>query len=239
MSLLELRGLVAGYGRIDALHGVSLEVTAGEAVTLIGANGAGKSTVLKAAAGLLPARSGRVLFDGTDVTSWPAERRARAGIGLVPEGRRVFPGLSVADNLLLGRYRRARRARRDRIDTVYELFPILRQRMAQPAGTLSGGEQQMLAIGRALAGGPRLLLLDEPSLGLAPRAVAEVTGALAELTRQDVTLVLVEQNAQAAFQVARSGWLLDRGRLRLSGTTAELAADDRVRAAYLGAELEA
>jgi branched-chain amino acid transport system ATP-binding protein len=234
--VLAVRGLVAGYGRIEALHGIDLEVRQGQAVTVVGANGAGKSTLLKAIAGLLPARAGRVELLGRDVTGWPAERRARAGMALAPEGRQVFAGLSVRDNLLLGGYgRRADRASTpDTLAQVQRLFPMLAERAGQAAGTLSGGQQQMLAIGRALMGRPALLLLDEPSLGLAPGAVREVVVKLRELAALGTTIVLVEQNAAAAFKVAERGYVLERGRLLHSGTTAQLSADPRVRRAYLG-----
>ena len=231
MSELRVTGLVAGYGRIEALHGVDLVVSEGEAVTVIGANGAGKTTLLKTVAGLIRPTRGRLIWDGRDITGWPAEKRVRAGLALVPEGRRVFPALSVADNLVLGGY--VRRRSLD-FDVVYSLFPVLAQRRSQPAGTLSGGEQQMLAIGRALVTGPRLLLLDEPSLGLAPLMVAQVTAALVELRARGVPLLLVEQNATAAFKVAERGYLLDRGRVALAAPTPELAADPRVQAVYLG-----
>jgi len=232
MSELIVEGLVAGYGRIEALHGVDLAVSGAEAVTLIGTNGAGKTTLLKTVAGLIRPWRGRIRWQGEDITGWPAERRVRAGLALVPEGRRVFAGLSVADNLLLGGY--ARRGKGALVE-VYDLFPRLRERRAQPAGTLSGGEQQMLAIGRALMSRPKLVLLDEPSLGLAPLMVAEVTATLVELRKRDIPLMLVEQNATAAFKVASRGYLLDRGEVVVAGDTAELTADPRVQAAYLGA----
>jgi branched-chain amino acid transport system ATP-binding protein len=235
--------LVAGYGRVEVLHGIDLDVRKGQAVTVVGANGAGKSTLLKAIAGLLSARTGRVELLGGDVTGWPAERRARAGMALVPEGRQVFGGLSVRDNLLLGAYGRRRAAAPDgdgrvspheALRQVHELFPVLAERARQPAGTLSGGQQQMLAVGRALMGRPALLLLDEPSLGLAPGAVREVVVKLRRLAAIGTTIVLVEQNAVAAFKVAERGYVLERGRLTLSGTTAQLGADPQVRRAYLG-----
>ncbi|HEX5540945.1 MAG TPA: ABC transporter ATP-binding protein, partial [Micromonospora sp.] len=213
------------------LHGVDLTVAAGEAVTIIGANGAGKTTLLKTIAGLIRPTRGRLLWDGQEITGWPVEKRVKAGLVLVPEGRRVFAGLSVADNLLLGGYVRPGAVD---VDEVYSLFPALAERRSQPAGTLSGGEQQMLAIGRALMSRPRLMLLDEPSLGLAPLMVAQVTTALVELRNRGVPLLLVEQNANAAFKVAERGYLLDRGAVAAAGTTSELAADPQVQAAYLG-----
>lgn len=235
MSVLEVVDLVAGYGRIEALHGVSLSVEQGEAVTMIGANGAGKTTLLKTVAGLIPASGGRVLLDGGDVTGWPAERRARAGIALVPEGRQVFSELSVHDNLLLGAYARRRSGGiADDVTGVGELFPILAERRDQLAGTLSGGQQQMLAIGRALMSRPKVLLLDEPSLGLAPLAVREVVDKLVGLAGGGSTLVLVEQNASAAFRVASRGYVLDRGEVVVSGPVDTLREDPRVHSAYLG-----
>lgn len=242
MTALEVRDVVAGYGRIEALHGISLRVDEGEAVTIIGSNGAGKTTLLKAIAGLVPLRHGTILLSGTDVSRWPPERRARSGVALAPEGRQVFPGLSVADNLRLGAYgrwtlgKRRRHARvvRTDIDRVTDLFPPLRERLAQPAGTLSGGEQQMLAVGRALLSRPHVLLLDEPSLGLAPLAVREVVVRLRQLIEARITLLLVEQNAAAAFAVAKRGYVLERGTVRTSGPVEELRRDRQVQQAYLG-----
>ena len=236
MTLFAVEGLVARYGAIEALHGVDLSVAAGEAVAVVGPNGAGKSTLLATAAGLHPVVGGRVWWEGREVSRWPAERRARAGMALVPEGRRVFAGLSVRDNLILGGYGRRRRAAtvRSTLDEIFDLFGRLADRRGQLAGTLSGGEQQMLAIGRALMGGPRLLLLDEPSLGLAPLAVREVVDALVALVASGVTLVLVEQNAAAAFTATGRGYLLERGAVTAAGPVAELRADPRVQAAYLG-----
>jgi branched-chain amino acid transport system ATP-binding protein len=233
-AALRVTDLVTGYGLVEALHGISLTVDTGEAVTLIGANGAGKSTLLRTIAGLMRPWRGRIHLDGTDVTRWPAERRARAGLALVPEGRRVFAGLTVEENLRLGGYRRARTATAGSLATVYDLFPRLADRRGQPAGLMSGGEQQMLAIGRAMMGRPTVLLLDEPSLGLAPLAVREVADALVTLAGRDATLVLVEQNAAVAFHVARRGYLLDRGSMATAGSVDELSADPRVRSAYLG-----
>ena len=232
--VLSVTDLVAGYDRIEALHGIGIEVRAGEAVTLIGANGAGKTTLFGTIAGLLRAWRGRIEFGGEDVTRWPAERRTRAGLALVPEGRRVFAGLTVEENLHLGAYARARSTAGADLVEVYELFPKLKDRRRQAAGTMSGGEQQMLAIGRALMSRPKLLLLDEPSLGLAPLAVREVADALVELARRGTTLALVEQNAQVAFHVASRGYLLDRGSVVTAGSVDELRDDPRVHQAYLG-----
>jgi branched-chain amino acid transport system ATP-binding protein len=234
--LLEVVDLAAGYGRIEALHGVGVSVGAAEAVCLIGRNGAGKTTLIKSIAGLIRPRRGRILLRGRDITSWPVQRRARAGIACVPEGRHVFAPLSVHDNLLLGGYRRGRREVRASLDEVYGRFPRLLDRRTQAAGTLSGGEQQMLAIGRALMSAPAVILLDEPSLGLAPRAVAEMTEILTALAGADTGILLVEQHAEVAFTVAGRGYLLERGDVRASGPSGELRNDARVRTAYLGAE---
>ncbi|WP_018347940.1 ABC transporter ATP-binding protein [Longispora albida] len=234
MTVLEVEGLVAGYDRIEALHGVSLTVGEGEAVTLIGSNGAGKTTLLKSIAGLITPWSGSVRWHGKDVTRRAAEKRSRDGLVLVPEGRKVFAGLTVEENLTLGGYHRKPADRNKTRSEVYDLFPRLRERRTQAAGTMSGGEQQMLAIGRALMAQPSVVLLDEPSLGLAPKAVTEVTTVLCELVRRGSTLVLVEQNAHAAFKVAHRGYLLDRGTVAVSGPVDELRADPRVRTAYLG-----
>ncbi|MGV9284593.1 ABC transporter ATP-binding protein [Streptomyces sp. NPDC003730] len=231
-ELLRATGLVSGYGRIEALHGVDVSVDAGQAVTVIGPNGAGKSTLLRTLAGLSRLWRGTVEFDGMDITRWPAEQRARAGLVLVPEGRHVFAGLTVEENLRLGGYAADRAAAG--LDTVYDLFPALVARRRQPAGTLSGGEQQMVAIGRGLMSRPRLLLLDEPSLGLAPQAVRLVTDALVQLARRGTTLVLVEQSAGVAFRVAQRGHLMERGGLVASGPVGQLRQDPRVVRAYLG-----
>lgn len=240
MSVLEADNLTAGYGRIEVLHGLDFSIEDGEAVTVIGSNGAGKTTLLKTLAGLLRAGKGAVRLGGRDVSRWSAERRARAGLALVPEGRQVFSGLSVVDNLWVGAFGRSplgviqrRHIRRD-IDHVFELFPQLRERSAQAGGTLSGGEQQMLAIGRALMSRPRVLLLDEPSLGLAPLAIREVTNRLVELVADGTTIVLVEQNAAVAFSVAQRGYVLDRGRVVAADTVTRLRHDSVVQEAYLG-----
>jgi len=252
--LLAVDGLDAGYGRIAVLHQVAVRVDAGEMVAVIGANGAGKTTLLRVVSGLLAPTRGRVLLDGAEVGGRPAEQLAALGLAHVPEGRLVFPTLSVADNLALGAYARRPRRRTSGgttgrggpgrflphrwiagLDQILELFPRLAGRLDQPAGTLSGGEQQMLAIGRGLAARPRLLLLDEPSLGLAPMLVAEIFRALARLRDQaDLGILLVEQNARAALQVADRGYVLERGRVALAGTPGELLDDEGVRAAYLG-----
>jgi branched-chain amino acid transport system ATP-binding protein len=235
MPLLEVTDLVAGYGPIRALDGVSLDVEPGELVAIIGANGAGKTTLLMAISGVVTPRAGTVRFAGRPLAGLPPHEVMRAGIGHAPEGRRIFPRLTVRENLELGGF-----ARRDRgqvardIDEACGLFPVLGQRLAQLGGTLSGGEQQMLAIARALVGRPRLLLLDEPSLGLAPLIVAKVFEVIKSLSSRGIGVLLVEQNARAALKLAARGWVLETGRVTLTGTGPELAADRRVRDAYLG-----
>ena len=227
--MLEVENIEAGYGPIRALDGVSLQVAAGELVAIIGANGAGKTTLLMAISGVVPIRSGQVRFEGRPVTGLAPHEIVRLGIGHSPEGRRIFPRLSVRENLELGGFTRSDRAemRRD-IDEVCGLFPVLGSRMGQMGGTLSGGEQQML-VGR-----PRLLLLDEPSLGLAPLVVAKIFEVIAGLSARGIAVVLVEQNARAALKLASRGYVLETGRITLSGSGTELAHDHRVRDAYLG-----
>jgi branched-chain amino acid transport system ATP-binding protein len=233
--MLTLKSLQAGYGRVPVLKGVSLHVRAGEVVTLIGGNGAGKTTTLRAISGLLPPRKGTVEFDGQDLNRIPAERIVTLGLALVPEGRRVFASLSVTANLELGAYHRRDKGevRRD-LEEMRRRFPILKERAHQAAGTLSGGEQQILAIGRSLMARPRLLMLDEPSMGLAPRMVTQVYEILAELKAAGTTILLVEQNARAALKVADRGYVLETGRIILDGTAAELREDPEVQRAYLG-----
>ena len=231
--MLDVRGLEARYGRIPALKGIDLGLRAGELVALVGANGAGKTTLLRALSGVHPS-SGRILFEEKDITAEAPERRVALGIVQVPEGRQVFGPLSVEDNLRLGAYRRGRAAIARSLERVYALFPALAEGRSQLAGMLSGGQQQMLAIGRALMAQPRLLLLDEPSMGLAPRLVAEIFACVRALRAADTALLLVEQNAQAALAIADRGYVLETGRIVLSGTGAELLADPSVRSAYLG-----
>ena len=233
--MLEVENIEAGYGPIRALDGVSLEVAAGELVAIIGANGAGKTTLLMAISGVVPTRGGEVRFEGRSVTGLEPHQIVRLGIGHAPEGRRIFPRLTVRENLELGGFTRSDRVemRRD-IDEICGLFPVLGQRMGQMGGTLSGGEQQMLALGRALVGRPRLLLLDEPSLGLAPLVVAKIFEVIASLSARDIAVVLVEQNARAALKLASRGYVLETGRITLTGSGTELAHDRRVRDAYLG-----
>ena len=246
MALLEVSGARARYGAIEALAGVSLTVGEGEAVTLIGSNGAGKSTTLRAICGLTPAVAGTITFAGEDITALPADHIVTRGIALSPEGRRCFPRMTVRENLDLGAYRRhgafwPRRASRQHraavaqdMDRVLTLFPRLKERSAQKAGTMSGGEQQMLAIGRALMARPRLLLLDEPSLGIAPIGVQRIYQTIGEINRSGVAILLVEQNAHRALDAASRGYVLETGRVVLDGATAVLRGDPRVREAYLG-----
>jgi branched-chain amino acid transport system ATP-binding protein len=233
--LLEVEGLDVYYGAVHALKGVSLRADEGEIVTLIGANGAGKSTLLRTLSGLVPARAGRVNFAGHDLTRLPAHQIVGLGVSQSPEGRMVFANLSVEDNLDLGAYHRKDRdgIRRDR-DRMFQLFPRLLERRRQAAGTLSGGEQQMLAIARALMAKPRLLLLDEPSLGLAPLLVREIFRTIVEINRQGVTVLLVEQNAHMALSIAGRGYVLETGVVRLEDRAAALLVNPEVRSAYLG-----
>jgi branched-chain amino acid transport system ATP-binding protein len=230
---LRVEDLEVRYGAIQALRGVSFEVHAGEIVALIGSNGAGKSTLLRAVSGLIRPSAGRIQLEGKDVTGKKPEVIVGLGCSHVPEGRRIFANLTVLENLQMGAYpRRAREAAG--LERVFALFPRLRERLKQSAGTLSGGEQQMLAIGRALMAEPRLLLCDEPSLGLAPLLVQQIFAILRAINQQGTTVVLVEQNARQALRVAQRAYVLETGALVLSGTAAELARDPRVRAAYLG-----
>ena len=232
--MLEVENLSTHYGRIRALDGVRLEVAEGELVALVGANGAGKTTLLRTISGVHPPTGGRVRFHGADITAAPPERRVRLGIVQVPEGRQVFAPLAVADNLRLGAFTRPAAEAAASLGRIYAMFPQLSERRAQPAGTLSGGQQQMLAIGRALMGRPRLLLLDEPSMGLAPRLVAEIFACIAALKAEGITILLVDQNARAALRVADRGYVLETGRVALSGGAARLLDDPQVQEAYLG-----
>ena len=232
--LLEIDNLDCNYGRIRALHGVSLTVDEGELVALIGANGAGKTTLLRCISGVQPASGGTIRFAGDDITAMAPERRVRCGIAQAPEHRQVFGPLSVTDNLLLGGYTRSRAEVSEDMDKAFSMFPDLKQRRRQSAGTLSGGQQQMLAISRALMARPRLLLLDEPSMGLAPALVAEVFDAITALRDAGVTILLVEQNAFAALSVAKRGYVIETGRISLSDTGTALLENDAVKSAYLG-----
>jgi len=233
--LLRIEELEVGYGAIAALRGVTLEVRAGEIVTLIGSNGAGKSTLLRSVSGLVRPRRGRILLDGEDIGSARPDQIVRLGVCHVPEGRRIFANLSVLENLQMGGYVR-RGSSAETLEQVLSLFPRLRERLKQAGGTLSGGEQQMLAIGRALMAQPRLLLLDEPSLGLAPRLVQQIFEIIQTIHAAGTTVVLVEQNAHQALRIASRAYVLETGSLVLEGSAAELAADPRVRRAYLGEE---
>jgi len=233
--MLSISQLDVRYGAIEALHGISMTVEQGEIVTLIGSNGAGKSTALRAICGLAPAVDGRILLEDRDLTRLRPHEIVRLGLAHVPEGRRVFPGLTVRENLDLGAYVRTDPAGiRDDEQRLFLLFPRLRERLGQPAGTLSGGEQQMLAIGRALMARPRLLLLDEPSLGLAPFLVRDIFAVVQEINRQGTTILLVEQNAHQALAIAHRGYVIESGRIALSGSAESLLHNDQVRAAYLG-----
>ncbi len=234
-SLLHITDLAVSYGHIQALHGVSLHVASGEAVAILGANGAGKSTLIRALMGWVPPRAGRILYQGRDITHMPPWERVALGLAVVPEGGRVFRDLTVEDNLRLGAYLEQNpRALAERLEFVYSLFPVLRERRKQIARTLSGGEQQMLAIGRAVMRGPRLLLVDEVSMGLAPILVETVFSALEQLKEEGMSLLIVEQNAAETLNVVERGYVLENGRIVLEGSAEDLRRDPRVQAAYLG-----
>ncbi len=234
--MLQVEGIHCAYGQAEVLHGVSLEVREGEIVSLIGANGAGKSSTLMCISRVNRVRAGRIRFMGQDITGLPPERVVALGLAQVPEGRKIFPRLTVRENLEMGAYiRRDTAGVQADMERAYELFPILRERSAQPGGTLSGGEQQMLAIARALMSRPRLLMMDEPSMGIAPILVARIFETVrTRLRAQGVTVLLVEQNANAALRMSDRGYVLETGRIALAGTGPELLRDPRVRAAYLG-----
>lgn len=233
--MLEVEGLNVHYGGIHALKNVSIRVPEEKVVTLVGANGAGKSTLLRAVSGLVPASGGKIRYAGRDILGIPSHRIAREGIAMSPEGRRVFVNLSVYENLLMGAYCRDDRKEIDRdIEWIFETFPRLLERRDQPAATLSGGEQQMLALGRALMSRPRLLLLDEPSLGLAPLLIREVFRVITKIHQEGTTILLIEQNAMAALHVADYGYVLETGEIVLEGTGKDLLGDERVKKAYLG-----
>jgi branched-chain amino acid transport system ATP-binding protein len=237
MALLELDGVAVHYGRIQALADVSVTVDSGEIVALIGANGAGKTTTMRAISGLRPLSAGRVVFDGQDITGLRADLRVRRGICQSPEGRGVFPGMTVMENLDMGAYTRKDRrtpAYRADLDRVFELFPRLAERRNQPGGTLSGGEQQMVAIGRALMARPRLLLLDEPSMGLAPQIIQQIFRIISDINATGTTVLLVEQNASQALATAHRAYVLETGRVVRHGTGRELLDDPAVKSAYLG-----
>jgi branched-chain amino acid transport system ATP-binding protein len=237
VSLLELRDVVVRYGKIEALKGVSVTVDEGEIVTLIGANGAGKTTTLKTISGLRPVAHGDVLFEGESIVGLPPHDLVALGICQAPEGRGIFPGMTVQENLEMGAYARTKVPAAE-FDRVFGLFPRLAERRAQPGGTLSGGEQQMLAIGRALLAAPKLLLLDEPSMGLAPQLVAQIFTIITEINRQGITVLLVEQNAAQALRRAHRAYVLETGRVVKAAKAADLLADESVRNAYLGGNTE-
>jgi branched-chain amino acid transport system ATP-binding protein len=232
--MLEVGTLRAGYGAIEVLRGVDLAVGAGEIVALLGSNGAGKSTLNNNVCGLYRPLAGTIRFDGKDIAGAPSMRIVEAGLIQVPEGRRVFPNLSVRENLELGSYRRGRIARAKNLDHVLSIFPRLKERLTQTAGTLSGGEQQMLAIGRGLMGEPRLLILDEPSLGLSPLLVEEMFALIGRLNRDGLAILLVEQNVVQSLAIAHRAYVLENGRIALSGNAADLAQDPELRKSYLG-----
>ena len=233
-SLLSVHGLEVGYGAITALHGIDLDVQKGEIVTLIGANGAGKTTTLRTISGLLKPRQGEVTFNGTTITGVQPHVITARGISHVPEGRGIFANLTVADNLELGAYLRKDKVRPSEYERIFTLFPVLKERMKQNSGTLSGGEQQMLAISRALMAKPTLLLLDEPSLGLAPQMVQTIFRVIREINAEGTTILLVEQNAHMALVTAHRGYVMETGRITLADDTKALLASDRIKQAYLG-----
>ena len=235
MAMLEVKNLEVYYGVICALKGISFEVNEGEIVSLIGANGAGKTTMMQSVVGLIPKRSGTVIFDGQDITKTPCHKIVQLGMTQVPEGRRIFQELSVYENLMMGAYTvKDQQQFKTELDKIYELFPRLAERRNQIAGTLSGGEQQMLAMSRALMINPKLLMLDEPSMGLAPILVDQIFDIIKQLHKQGTTILLVEQNASKALEIADRAYVLETGAITTTGTGAELASSDEVRKAYLG-----
>jgi branched-chain amino acid transport system ATP-binding protein len=234
MALLEVEGIHAHYGSIEALKGVSLTVDEGEVVTLIGSNGAGKSTTLRSISGLTPASAGTITFGGEQITRVPAHEIVSRGIALVPEGRHCFPRMTVRENLDLGAFRRRGATLGEDLERVFELFPRLQERERQKAGTMSGGEQQMLAIGRALMARPKLLMLDEPSMGIAPILVQRIYETIKEINRQGMTILLVEQNANYALELAARGYVLETGQVALADSSEQLRVDPQVQRAYLG-----
>ena len=232
-KILEIKNLSVSYGGIEAIKNISLDVEAGSIVTLIGSNGAGKSSTLRSIAGIVKAKSGEVLFEGENILGLSPDQIVKRGVTLVPEGRRVFPNLTVAENLHVGAYLRKDDIKPD-LEYVYELFPRLKERSWQFAGTLSGGEQQMLVMGRALMSNPKLLMLDEPSMGLAPILIEQIFQIVEDLHKAGTTVLLVEQNAQMALSIATRGYVLETGKITMTGTGQELLHDDNVRKAYLG-----
>ena len=233
-ALLQLRGLRGGYGRAEVLRGIDLEVQHGEIVALLGSNGAGKSTLNNIVSGVEPASAGTVFFDGQDITNRHYREVVKAGLIQVPEGRKVFPNLSVLENLELGSFTRARARRASNLERVFAIFPRLKERLRQKAGTMSGGEQQMLAIGRGLMAEPRLLILDEPSLGLSPLLVEEMFTLIKRLHGEGLAVLLVEQNVGQSLDIAQRAYVMENGGIRFNGTPAELLASDEIRRAYLG-----
>lgn len=235
MSLLEVKDLVVSYGGIEALKGISFSVDEGQIVTLIGANGAGKSTTLRAITGIVPVKSGTITYNGEDITGMDTQKVVERGIALVPEGRRVFANLTVLENLKIGAYLRKDTAQIQKdIEYIYKLFPRLQERSWQLAGTLSGGEQQMLAVGRAMMTRPKLIMMDEPSLGLAPLVVKDIFGIISRLSADGITILLIEQNANAALHAAHYGYVLETGMMTISGTGEELLSSKSIQEAYLG-----
>ncbi len=236
-DMFETKNLHVGYGKIKSLHGVSIKVNAGEVVTLIGANGSGKSTFLKTVAGLLHPTEGEIFFEGEKINGWPGHKITQQGVVLIPEGRRIFPVLTVEENLMMGAFFRRDQAQvqKDK-ERIFALFHVLKERRSQMGGTLSGGEQQMLAMGRALMSSPKLLMLDEPSMGLAPVIVEKVFQAIRDINKEGVTILLVEQNARAALAVATRGYVLETGNVVLEDKSKNLLANDRVKQCYLGVE---
>lgn len=238
-NLLEIQGLTAGYGDLEVLHGVDLHVDQGEVVAVVGANGAGKTTLLNVASRVLDVKSGELKFDGVDLRSMPPHRVADLGLALVPEGRKLFPYLSVEENLALGAYsKHARKRLKESLEEVYELFPKLRQRRQQLAGSMSGGEQQMCALARGVMSRPKLMALDEPSLGLAPIIVDQIFGYIKTLVDHGMTILIVEQNVALSLEMADRAYVLDQGRVVVSGVASELKNDPRLGAAYLGEEMQ-
>jgi branched-chain amino acid transport system ATP-binding protein len=233
-ALLNVQGLKSGYGVVEVLRGVDLKVMPGELVALLGSNGAGKTTLNLTLSGLVAARGGQVGFDGQDITGLHSRQVVKHGLIQVPEGRKVFPNLSVHENLELGAFTRGRERKLQNLDKVYETFPRLKERVAQLAGTLSGGEQQMLAIGRGLMAEPRLLILDEPSLGLSPLLVEELFGLISQLRSSGLAILLVEQNVGQSLDIADRAYVMENGQIRFTGTSAQLLASDALRQAYLG-----
>ncbi len=234
-NILEIKDLVVSYGGIEAVKGISFDVPKGKIVTLIGANGAGKSTVLKTVAGIVKPKNASISFEGTEISGKTPDFIVSKGVTLVPEGRRVFPNLTVSENLKIGAYlRKDKKAIQKDTEHVYELFPRLKERSWQLAGTLSGGEQQMLAVGRALMSSPKLIMMDEPSLGLAPLVVQDIFSIIRQINDEGITVLLIEQNANMALKIADRAYVMETGRITMEGTGAELLADETIKEAYLG-----